>query len=67
GTPEPGGLFWYDVIEIIRTVVHQGNVIGFDCVELSPIPGLHAPNFLAAKLVYKTISLILNRRNTSGP
>lgn len=62
GTPEPGGLFWYDAIDIIRTVAREGNVIGFDCVELSPIPGLHAPNFLAAKLVYKTISLILSKR-----
>lgn len=66
GTPEPGGLFWYDVLEIVRTVVREGSVIGFDCVELCPIPGLHAPNFLAAKLVYKTISLILSKRNSSG-
>jgi agmatinase len=65
GTPEPGGLFWHDVLAIIQTVAREGNVIGFDCVELSPIPGLHAPDFLAAKLVYKTISLILNKRLAS--
>lgn len=63
GTPEPGGLFWYDALQVIRSVVVNGNVIGFDCVELSPIPGLHAPDFLAAKLVYKTLSLILHKEN----
>ena len=62
GTPEPGGLGWYDVLDIIRTVNAHAEIIAFDCVELSPIPGLHAPDFLAAKLVYKTLSLILSRR-----
>ena len=62
GTPEPGGLGWHDVLDIIRTVNAHAEIIAFDCVELSPIPGLHAPDFLAAKLVYKTLSLILGRR-----
>jgi agmatinase len=62
GTPEPGGLFWYDVLEIVRAVAAGGKVVGFDCVELSPIPGLHAPDFMAAKLVYKTLGLVLSRR-----
>ena len=66
GTPEPGGLGWYDVLDIIRTVTTHAEVIAFDCVELSPIPGLHAPDFLAAKLVYKTLSLILSRRAVTG-
>jgi agmatinase len=61
GTPEPGGLGWYDLWEIIQTVHAHAEILAFDCVELSPIPGLHAPDFLAAKLVYKTLCLILSR------
>jgi agmatinase len=62
GTPEPGGLTWSQALEIVRTVAHAGQVVAADCVELAPIPGQHASDFLAAKLVYKTISLILNAR-----
>jgi agmatinase len=62
GTPEPGGLGWYETLDILRAITDNAEVIGFDCVELSPIPGLHAPDFLAAKLVYKTLSLILRDR-----
>ena len=62
GTPEPGGLGWHDTLDILRTVAANAEIIAFDCVELSPLPGLHAPDFLAAKLVYKTLSLILCRR-----
>jgi len=62
GTPEPGGLSWYDVLAIVRTVTQHGEVICFDCVELAPIPGLHAPDFTVAKLVYKTCSLVMRSR-----
>ena len=62
GTPEPGGLLWYDVLEIIRTVVTNAEVIAFDVVELAPIPGLHAPDFTAAKLVYKIMNLVMKKR-----
>ena len=62
GTPEPGGLGWYEVLDILRTITTHAEIIAFDCVELSPIPGLHAPDFLAAKLVYKTLSLIFSHR-----
>lgn len=55
GTPEPGGLFWYDVLPILRAVCGQKNVVGMDLVELAPIKGLHAPDFLAAKLLTKMI------------
>ncbi len=60
GTPEPGGLFWYDVLEIIRTVAAHSRVLAFDVVELAPIPGFHAPDFTAAKLVYKIINAVLS-------
>ncbi len=58
GTPEPGGLEWYDVINTIREVIKGKNVVGFDCVELCPIDGMVAPDFMAAKLVYKVMGYI---------
>lgn len=56
GTPEPGGMTWYGLISYIRQVFEQKNVVGFDIVELAPIPGIHFPEFLAAKLYYKMLS-----------
>jgi len=58
GTPEPGGLLWYETLKLIRAVTDNFAVIGFDVVELSPIPGLVAPDFLAAKLTYKIAGYI---------
>jgi agmatinase len=55
GTPEPGGLGWYDVLRIVRRVAETRHIVGFDVVELFPIPGNFAPDFLAAKLVYKVL------------
>ncbi len=62
GTPEPGGLGWAQALDIVRTVVRAGQVVAADCVELAPIPGQHASDFLAAKLVYKVIGLVLSSR-----
>lgn len=59
GTPEPGGLNWYDVLKILRLVISRKNIIGFDVVELCPIKGNISSDFLAAKLVYKSIGYIL--------
>jgi agmatinase len=60
GTPEPGGISWERMIEIARTVsMNAASVPIFDVVELAPIPGFHAPDFLAAKLVYKLFSYTL--------
>jgi agmatinase len=56
GTPEPGGLSWYETLALLRAVISQRNVVACDVVELSPIPGLMAPNFLCAKLVYKMLT-----------
>jgi agmatinase len=56
GTPEPGGLSWYETLRLLRRVIESRNVVGCDLVELAPIPGLVAPNFLCAKLVYKILS-----------
>ena len=55
GTPEPGGLGWYDVLGILRGVCRERAVVGFDIMELSPNPGNKAPDFTAAKLAYKMI------------
>ena len=62
GTPEPGGIGWYDCLDLIRTVADNANVIAFDCVELSPAPGAHASAFAAAKLVYKTLNYVMRSR-----
>jgi agmatinase len=62
GTPEPNGLAWAQALDIIRTVAHEAVVVAIDCVELAPIPGTHASDFLAAKLVYKTIGLVLSSK-----
>ncbi len=55
GTPEPGGLSWYQVLSFVRKVCETKRVVGFDIVELAPITDLHACDFLAAKLAYKCI------------
>jgi len=56
GTPEPGGLFWDDAINIIRAASRAaGEIVGADIVELAPIAGFHACDFLAAKLAYKIL------------
>lgn len=55
GTPEPGGHSWYQALELLKAVASQRKIVGADIVELSPIPGLPAPDFLAAKLAYKII------------
>jgi agmatinase len=56
GTPEPGGLYWYQVIKFLRRVIEDKNVVGFDVVELAPVGDNKAPDFLAAKLVYKLLT-----------
>lgn len=56
GTPEPGGLDWNTVINYLRKVFENKNVVGFDIVELAPIEGIKAPEFLVAKLYYKMLS-----------
>ncbi len=55
GTPEPGGMDWYQVTDFLRLVAKRKRVVGFDIVELAPIEGFHACDFLAAKLAYKCI------------
>lgn len=58
GTPEPGGYDWYKVLEILRTVIANKNVVGFDVVELSPRKDDLASDFTVAKLIYKLIGYL---------
>jgi agmatinase len=60
GTPEPGGLGWYDVLALLRQVCEQHEVVGFDVVELCPSAN-RAPDFLAAKLIYKVLTYRFRR------
>jgi len=56
GTPEPGGLSWYEILALLRATIARKTVVACDLVELSPVPGLMAPNFLCAKLIYKILT-----------
>lgn len=59
GTPEPDGLSYRQVEDIVRVVIKESRLLAFDCVELAPIEGLHGPDFLVAKLLYKLMCLRL--------
>ncbi len=61
GTPEPGGLDWYEAVDLLRAISEHVRVVGFDVVELAPLPGQVAADFLAARLVYRLIGLALAR------
>jgi len=62
GTPEPGGLLWYETLDFLKELIEKKNIVGCDVVELCPIPGMVAPDFLAAKLVYKIIGYMVNKK-----
>ncbi len=56
GTPEPGGLLWYETLDFLKKVFNERNVVGFDIVELCPNPNEKSSDFLAAKLYYKMLT-----------
>jgi agmatinase len=58
GTPEPGGLYWREVLRLLKKVSQSCNIRGFDVVELAPIPGLVGPDFMTAKLIYRFMGYI---------
>ncbi len=60
GTPEPGGLDWYLLLDFLKLLCMERNVVGFDVVEFSPIEGLSSPDYLAAKLIYKLLGYVFN-------
>jgi agmatinase len=63
GTPEPGGLGWYETLELIRTLAKKRRVVGMDLVEFSKTDNSDAPAFLCSKLVYKSLSYIFNEES----
>jgi agmatinase len=58
GTPEPGGIGWYETLDLLREVSKDKKIVGFDVVELCPIKGQVASDFLAAKLIYRLLGYI---------
>ena len=65
GTPEPGGLTWYQVTGLLKEVARRRYIVGFDVVELCPGSNM-APDFLAAKLVYTLLSYIYHYRQDAS-
>jgi len=65
GTPEPGGLFWYETLEFLKKIFKEKNVVGFDIVELCPNPTEKSSDFLAAKLYYKMLSYKFENGDTA--
>jgi len=59
GTPEPGGLTYRQLRDLLRAVCRERQVVGFDVVELMPRPEDRAPDFLAARLVYQLMAYVL--------
>lgn len=53
GTPEPGGMSWYDVLDVLRPVFARRHVVGIDVMEVAPVRGSHVSEFFAAKLIYR--------------
>lgn len=58
GTPEPGGLFWWDALNLVAQSLTGRVLLGIDVVELAPQPGQHAPNYLAARLVHEIMGMV---------
>ena len=58
GTPDPGGLGWYEAIFLLEHAIKGRNVIGIDVVELAPYPGLHSADLAAAKLTYSIMGIV---------
>lgn len=62
GTPVPGGLAWYQTLQLFECVAKQRNIIGFDIMEFAPIEGFHAYEFSAALLTYKMMGIVERNR-----
>ncbi|MBK8467502.1 MAG: arginase family protein [Chloracidobacterium sp.] len=62
GTPEPGGLGWYETLTLIRKLAEKKRVVGMDLVEYSYFENYDAPAFLCSKLVYKSLAYIFNNQ-----
>ncbi|MFC1623958.1 agmatinase [Candidatus Omnitrophota bacterium] len=60
GTPEPGGMGWYEFLEAIKHIIGGKKIVGFDVVELCPAKDMIAADFMAAKLIYKILGYIFS-------
>jgi agmatinase len=63
GTPEPGGLDWYEASDLIAAVAATRRIVGCDVVELAPLPGNVASDFLAARMTYRMIGHMLRSQS----
>ena len=63
GTPEPGGLLWYQMLDVLEKVNEKSNIVGFDVVNLCPIKYNKAPNLMAARLVYQILTFRFIKTN----
>jgi len=66
GTPEPGGIEWQEALDLLKELAKRKKIVGFDVVELAPIKGLTAPNYMAAKLIYRILGYISIFTNMGG-
>lgn len=64
GTPEPGGLGWYQSFQALESVIEGRKVLGFDVVELAPFDGMHAPEFTVARFIYNLFGIIARNLNS---
>jgi agmatinase len=62
GTPVPGGLGWYQTLNLFESIAKQRNIVGFDIMEFAPINGFHAYDFAAALLTYKMMGIVQRNR-----
>jgi len=63
GTPVPGGLGWYQTLNLFESVANQREIIGFDIMEFAPIEGFHAYDFAASMLTYKLMGIVQRQRS----
>ncbi len=66
GTPEPGGLDWHTLVGLIESIVKKKHIIGMDVTELLPNPANKAPDFAAAKLVYRVLSMVFANKKAAS-
>lgn len=66
GTPEPGGLFWQQLMSIFESIAATRRIIGFDAVELAPIAGIHFPQYTTARMIYNLMGFITRREPVVG-
>jgi agmatinase len=66
GTPEPGGLGWYDTLALVTALANGPGIIGMDVSEIAPIPGFAAPQFTVARLIYRILGRVVEARRKDG-